>query len=245
MSAPGVTIVLVEPQEPGNVGASARAMSNMGLSRLRLVRPVEYLLPPAYRMALGGREIIEKAEVYDDLAAAVADCRLVVGTTRREGAVRQGRVTPRTAACQLREDSGGERSAVVFGREDRGLTNGEIDLCHRLVTIPAVADNQSLNLAQAVLIVAYEIFLAADSDECAALVPEARKLAPHAKLEAMYAHMEQALLEIDYLDGSNPGRMMRGLRRIFDRAGLDEREVRAMRGIFHQMRWYARKGVNQ
>lgn len=235
-----IAVVLVEPQEPGNIGAAARAMANMGLRRLVLVRPVNHLVPAAFRMALLGRSILERAEVHDGLAAALEPFGFVAGTTRRKGKARQGMVDARAAAAELTRKSRCNSCAVVFGREDSGLTNSELELCHRFITIPSSPRCQSLNLAQAVLVMAYELFLAR-SMGTAEPVPSAKRLAPHATVEEMFLHAERVLLAIGYLHTNNPKRMMRALRNIFARAGLDEREVRAVRGIFRQVEWYCRQ----
>jgi tRNA/rRNA methyltransferase len=213
-------VVLVQPQEGGNIGAVARAMVNMGLSRLLLVNPANHMGSEAERMSVGGRGLLERAEIFTSLERAVADFDFVVGTTRREGSIRQGRVTPREAAAEIAARGGGGRTAMVFGRERSGLTNREVDLCHRLVTIPAAAENRSLNLAQAVLVLAYEIFLTAVPPAAAGPAGRDRQAAPH----------------------GDPQRMMRSFRRMLGRAGLDSREVRALRGVFHRMEWYCRCG---
>jgi tRNA/rRNA methyltransferase len=232
-----VAIVLVEPREPGNIGAAARAMANMGLGRLVLVRPPEFLVPGAFRMALAARPILEGAVVAADLAGALAGFGFVAGTTRRAGAGRRGRVTPRALAAELPALAGANDVALLFGREESGLTNEELQYCQRLVTIPASAAFGSLNLAQSVLLLAYEIFLASETPVGEAAAP--RRRAPTADLEGLYGQMERVLLEIGYLHPENPARMMRVFRRLIGRAGPDEREVRALRGIFRQVSWYA------
>ncbi len=239
MDYSNIAVVLVEPREAGNIGAVARAMSNMGLNRLVLVSPVDPIGSPAYRMALGGREILEKAVVVSELGRALENFHFVVGTTRREGDSRRGRVSPRVLAAEVARFDRSNETALLFGREDRGLTNKELKYCHRLVTIPSTSAHQSLNLAQAVMVVAYELFLVGNDDLTAPLEEAVRKLAPHAHLEGLYGHMEQALSKIDYLHERSPERMMGVFRRILARAALDEREVRALRGIFHQIEWYA------
>jgi TrmH family RNA methyltransferase len=218
-------------------------MANMGLSRLILVRPVGHLDSSARRRAIGGRKILEEAEIRSSLGEALEGFTFVVGTTRREGSVRSGKVSPRAAADEIAGLSSRNDLAILFGREDCGLNNREIERCQRIVTVPTAAGKASLNLAQAVLIVAYELFLAVDEKAALLLPPPERKLAPHPTLEQMYEHMESALLRIGYLQEDNPRRMMRRFRRIFGRAGLNEGEVQALRGVFHQMEWYVRSGT--
>jgi len=232
-----IAIVLVEPREPGNIGAAARAMANMGLSRLILVRPPGHLVADAFKMALAARPILESAAVADDLAQALAGFGFVAGTTRRRGAGRHGRVTPRQLASELPAVAAANDVAILFGREDSGLTNEELQYCQRLVTIPSSKGFGSLNLAQSVLAIAYEIFLADDASGSGGPGPPARR-APTADLEGLYAQMERVLLNIGYLDPANPAHMMRVFRRLLGRSGVDVREVKALRGIFRQVDWY-------
>jgi tRNA/rRNA methyltransferase len=235
-----VAIVLVEPREPGNIGAAARAMANMGLSRLLLVRPPEFRVDEAFKMALAARPILEAAVVADDLAQALAGFGYVVGTTRRAGSGRRGRVTPRQLAAELPAIAAANDVAILFGREESGLTNEELRYCQCLVTIPSSERFASLNLSQSVLAVAYEIFLAAGASPSGGSNAPSRR-APTADLEGLYGQMERVLLEIGYLDPVNPARMMRVFRLLLGRAGPDAREVKALRGIFRQVAWYAER----
>jgi len=238
-----VAVVLVEPREPGNIGAAARAMANTGLSRLVLVRPPDFLVPEAYRMALAAKPILEGATVAEDLGAALAGFGFVAGTTRRPGAGRRGRVSPRHLAAEVPAVAAANDVAILFGREDSGLTNDELQYCQRLVTIPSSGGFGSLNLAQSVLVVAYEIFLVHHASGSDGPGAPARR-APTSALEGLYAQMEQVLLSIGYLDPANPAHMMRVFRRLLGRAGPDAREVQALRGIFRQVSWFvARPGV--
>lgn len=237
-----IAVVLVEPREPGNVGATARALANMGLGRLVLVRPAPFLVPEAFRMALAARPILERAEVHDDLGKALAAYGFVAGTTRRGGADRRGAIGPRELAAEAVRAAAAADVAVLFGREESGLTNDELKYCQRLVTIPSDGGFASLNLAQAVLVVAYELFRAAAGTPPAS-APAGR--AATRSLEGLFAHMEEVLLQIGYLPAGNPGRMMRVMRRIIGRAACDEREIRALRGIFRQASWYVRRHGGQ
>jgi tRNA/rRNA methyltransferase len=188
-------------------------------------------------MALAARPILESAVVADDLGSALAGFGFVAGTTRRGGAGRRGRIWPRALAAELPELCAGNDIAVLFGREESGLTNEELQFCQRLVTIPTSEGLASLNLSQAVLVLAYEIHLAAVS--AAEDRPPAQRRAPTAELEGLYGQMERVLLEIGYLHPENPARMMRVFRRLLGRAGPDAAEVRALRGIFRQVAWFA------
>jgi len=233
MSLERVRIVLVEPRGPINVGATARAMKNMGARELALVVPrCPPLHPHAITMAVAARDILSGARVFETLEEAIASSSLVVGTTRRKGKRRGHMLTPREAAEEILRVAQTQRVSLLFGPEDRGLSHRELDLCQEVVTIPADERYGSLNLAQAVMIVLYELRLAAHPP-----TPQDRKLATSEELEAMYQHLEEVLSRIGFLHGDNPQRMMTALRRIFGRARLDAREVRIIRGILHQVEW--------
>ncbi|HEY6838106.1 MAG TPA: RNA methyltransferase [Geobacteraceae bacterium] len=228
-----VTIILVEPQSPGNVGMVCRAMKNMGLTELRLVNPCRIDHPEALKFAVSAKDLLETAVVFPTLSEALADCPFSVATTRRHGKYRQEISTPAEIAARICAVGSEGRTAFVFGREDNGLTTDEVAQCRWQATIPTGDEYGSLNLAQAVLIFCYELFTAAGGT-----VPrQDRELAPSAELEALYGHMERSLLRIGFLNPQNPDHLMRTLRRIFARAELDAREVAVMRGLMSQMDW--------
>jgi tRNA/rRNA methyltransferase len=236
------SIILVEPSLAVNVGAAARAMKNMGFSHLRLVQPggtSEHLSDPVRRMSAGSEEILERARIFPALADALADIQLVAGCTARKG---QGR-TPLLAPRGLREyvsQAGPEtRLGIVFGREDRGLTNAELDLCHLVVTVPTAPEHRSLNLAQAVLLICYELRVGA-AESTPHMLARGR-LATSEEMEGLYRHAREVLLRIGFLDRQNPDRVLRVLRRILGRAGPNSREISILRGILRQMDWYAGK----
>ena len=232
-----IRVVLVRPQGQMNIGSVARAMKNAGLKELALVDPVgPPIHPDARLMAVGAHDILEDALIFTHLADALAECTWVIGTTRRGGKRREGVIDPRQMAAEIAEIIQRNKVAVVFGPEDRGLSNRDLDLCQRLVTIPAHEEYGSLNLAQAVMIVSYEIYLASQQKKGPS---SGKKLATSAELEGMYRHMEEALLRIGFLEQNNPKRMMAVLRRIFSKAQLDPREVQVLRGISRQVNWYA------
>jgi len=231
-----IAIVLVEPQNPGNVGMVCRAMKNMGLSRLRLVNPCRTDHLEARKFALSARDVLEGAETYATLREALDDCAFSVATTRRHGKYRKEICTAEEIASKIRGVQGKGRVALVFGREDSGLTTEEVALCRWQATIPTADEFGSLNLAQAVLIFAYELFLI---DGGSFDVPE-RLPAKGEEVETLYDHMERALLHIGFLNPQNPGHIMRTLRRIFARAELDSREVAVLRGMMAQIDWAAR-----
>jgi len=229
-----IAVVLVEPQSPGNIGMVCRAMKNMGLSRLRLVKGCDRFHPESLKFAVAAKDLLEQAELFDDLASALADCTLTVGTTRRHGKYRQEILSPYDVAGLLKREAGpGTRAAIVFGREDSGLTTDELSLCRWHATIPSTAEYGSLNLSQAVLIFCYELGKAADSPGGGRL----EKLAASADMESMFSQMDACLQKIGFLNEQNPGHIMRSLRRIFFRSELDIREVAILRGMLTQIDW--------
>jgi TrmH family RNA methyltransferase len=228
-------IVLVGTSHPGNIGASARAMKTMGLSDLRLVNPVRYPSAEATAMASGADDMLAHVPVYPQLDEALAGCGLVLGTSARQRSLRWPELSPREGAEALVEAAAGGPVALLFGREQSGLSNEELDRCRALVTIPADEAYSSLNLAAAVQVLSYELRLAAlartipepPADD---LPPEDRQATADA-LEGFYAHLEETLVRLDFLDPDNPRHLMRRLRRLFGRAAPTVNEVNILRGI--------------
>lgn len=232
--------VLVRPLQAGNVGAAARAMKNMGFGDLRLVAPAGAASRrPAMAMAVHARDVLKAARRYDDLEAAVADCTVTVGTTCRPGLYRSNAVAAREAAAQLAADASGNRIALIFGPEDTGLTNRELKACQRLVTIPTSAEYPSLNLAQAVMIVGYELMMAGGAMR---RMPQVEPYAPAVEVGAMMERMSRALVTIGFLPADNPEHIMFGLRTILGRTGLSVRELDIFNGIARQVLWFAEGG---
>jgi len=231
------SIVLVQPSLPANIGATARAMKNMGFSLLRLVNPADHLCLEARRMSSGSDEILENAQVFPTLEEALADLHVTVGCTARRGKERIKFVDPDGLARHLEPYRPDTRLGIVFGREARGLLNRELDLCNLLITIPTALEHPSLNLAQAVLVLCYELRKAGSRPPGSAKFKNPP--ATSEELEGLYQHAREVLLRIGFLDVRNPDRILRLLRRIFGRFGLDSREVRIFRGILHQIDWYA------
>jgi tRNA/rRNA methyltransferase len=231
-----VSIILVEPQSPGNVGMVCRAMKNMGLSELRLVNPCSIDHLDALKFAVSARDLLEGANIFTSLRDALEDCPFSVATTRRHGKYRQEIFTPDEIAEKVGKAQRAGRVALVFGREDNGLTTDEVALCRWQATIPTADDFGSLNLAQAVLIFAYELFRKTGGT----FPRQGRVPAPAGELETLYDHMGRALLNIGFLNPQNPDHIMRSLRRIFARSELDSREVAVMRGMMAQIDWASR-----
>ena len=227
-------VVLVEPQSPGNIGMVCRAMKNMGLSRLRLVKGCDRFHPESLKFAVSAKDLLEGAELFPDLASAVSDCTLTVGTTRRHGKYRQEILSPVEVAAMIRTQTGPEcRSALVFGREDSGLTTDELALCRFHATIPSAAEYGSLNLSQSVLIFCYELGKAGTSPGGG----REEQMATSGEMESLFSQMGGSLQKIGFLNEQNPEHIMRSLRRIFFRADLDSREVAILRGMLTQIDW--------
>ena len=235
-----IRVVLVEPQHSGNIGAVARAMKNMALRRLVLVKPADHLSLEARMMAMHALDILQQAQVVETLPQAIADAGYVVGTTRRLGKGRQAQQTSRSIAPLLLELAASNPVGLLFGREDSGLSNEELARCHELVTIPAHPSFGSLNLAQAVLLVCYELYVSAVTQ------PDAPPpiLATTAEVERLYARMQEVLRHVGFLHGSNPDRMMGYFRRFFARFGLKSRDVKVFLGLFRQIEWYINRHVD-
>ena len=239
-----VRMVLVGTQHPGNIGSAARALKTMGLSRLVLVAPERFPHAEADALAAGAGDLLETARVLGDPAEAVADCRLVLGCTARDRRIALPMLSPREAAAQTAgvATAGGE-VALLFGRERTGLDNAELQLCHAAVHIPANPDYSSLNLAAAVQVLAYELrlaLLARRSGETNEGDEIGDPAATHAQLEGLFAQLADTLDAIDFHKGRAPESAMRKLRRVFLRAGLNEREVRLFRGVLADAQRMAR-----
>lgn len=238
MSLSNLRIVLVRPQYSGNIGSVARAMSNMGLDDLVLVNPASVRREQADIMAVHARNILDAMTIRPSLRAAVGDCGLVVGTTCRSGLYRDSVVSPRALAPHIMAAATSNRVALVFGPEESGLTNEDLRVCHRLITIPTSAAYMSLNVSQAVLLCCYEVFLATQEE----VVLPRRSLAMAEQQELMYDKLKQALLCVGFLHRDNPEHIMFALRRIFGRTELEDRDVRILLGMARQIEWYANGG---
>jgi TrmH family RNA methyltransferase len=238
--AKNLIVVLVGPEEPGNVGAVARAMKNMGLHRLHLVSPCRFDTSEAIRMAHRSGEILKRAKVFEAVDPALSEAATVVGFTgrrRRKGPPPEpfDRVAPQVLSRARRQPV-----ALLFGPEGGGLSNEDLSRCHRIVSIPTGGRFSSLNLAQAVLAAVYTLRLAA-SDQREKVK---RSLASTGEIERLHRHLEEVLSRIGFLKGPAGTAMMRDFRRIALRAGLDAREVRIFRGILRQAEWAIRRAAS-
>jgi TrmH family RNA methyltransferase len=224
-----IRIVLVGTTHPGNIGAVARAMKNMGLTDLALVGPRYFPHEDATARASGAEDLLDRATVVATLEEAIADCVFVAGASARSRAIEWPSLAPRECAARLLAESAGGRVAVVFGPEKSGLTNEHLDRCQVLLTIPTNPEFSSLNLAMAVQVMAYEL-LVARLDPPAVEEPEIPP-ATAEEMEHFYAHLEDVLTDTGFLDPDNPRTLMRRLRRLFIKAAPDQNEVNILRGV--------------
>jgi tRNA/rRNA methyltransferase len=232
-----IAVVLNKPRFSTNIGAAARAVKNMGLGRLVVVNPEDFDPDKVNRMAThAASDVVGDMRVHESLKQALSPYTYVVGTTARLGGERQGVFSPAAMAERLIDISAENEIALVFGPEDRGLTNDEIRLCHELVNIPT-ADFSSLNLAQAVMILCYEIFTAS-KEGGPGFIP---RMASRYELDSMYEQLKDILVRIDYIKPDNPDYWLRYIRRFLSRVGLRAREVGIIRGLCRQVIWYGHK----
>jgi len=239
-----IHIVLVGITHPGNIGAAARAMKTMGLSQLVLVAPQRFPDAQATARASGADDILANARIFDDFKTSLADYQLILATSARQRSLAWPALTPRSAVEKALLCTG--QVAIVFGREHAGLTNQELEQCHYLITIPTRTDFSSLNVAAAVQIMAYELFhlfLTQQHIQNVEQPPKllANQLASTAALNQFYQQLEQTLIEIDFLDPEKPRRLMRRLRRLFNRTQLINSELNILRGILSAMQAHKRK----
>jgi tRNA/rRNA methyltransferase len=231
--------VLVGVRFPENIGSAARVCANMGLGPLRLVAPERLWIEPMERLATAaGRPWLEGLQVYPDLASALADCLLAVGTSARVGRDRGFLTNPRQAAASILTSAAQGRVALVLGPEDRGLSTRDLDLCSLTVTIPT-ARCASLNLSQALMVLAYELRLQAAEARPPAPWPTAP--APLSEQLSLRQHLQQAFAAIKVINPENPEHFMRPYKLSLERARLSSREIRAWRGLARKILWLARQ----
>ena len=227
-----IRVALLNTSHPGNIGATARAMKTMGLTDLWLLNPLHFPDAEASARASGADDLLAWTQVRQQLDDLLEDCRLVVGVSARTRSIPCPVLSPRECASRVREESEQGRVAVLFGCEQSGLSNAEIDRCHYLVRIPASPVYASLNLAAAVQVIAYELFVAHVTKE-----PKEIDCSPEhvpvsaGEMERFYEHLEATLVQLEFLDPVNPRHLMRRLRRLYNRARPDENEINILRGI--------------
>lgn len=236
-----IAVVLHKPKFPENIGAAARAACNMGVRRLVVVDPLDCDLTRILRMATHfAAHIVEDMGIHDDLENALAPFQYTVGTTARVGSRRPTLPSPREMARKLIPLSQNNSVALIFGPEDTGLTNAELSLCQAVVTIPT-ADFASLNLAQAIMVLCYEVFMAG-GDDASRFTP---RLASRRELEDMYAQLKEVFVNIHFIDPGNPDYWMRYVRRFFSRIDLRARDVKMIRGVCRQIEWYGSRHTDK
>ncbi len=228
-------IVLVETSHPGNIGATARAMKNMALDQLALVNPARFPCAEATARASGADDILMHATVHQELDQALEGCNVVIGTSARPRSLYIPELIPEACAEKILQESRHGTVAVLFGREDSGLTNGELDRCNTLMRIPTSETYSSLNLAAAVQVLAYELMVQRIDTEQSAIGESASErrhpLASADEMEGLFEHIERTITTTGFLDPENPRQVMRRLRRLFNRADVDQNEINILRGI--------------
>ncbi len=229
-----IRIVLIHTSHPGNIGSAARAMKTMGLSQLFLVKPKSFPDEQAITMSSSAADILDQAIVVDTLKEAIADCQFIVGTSaRHERSLSWQTSAPRSCAKNLTEQAQTGQVAIVFGRENSGMTNDELALCHQLVHIPTNPDYSSLNIASAVQILAYECRVAqlSQGEFEKQKLDKKDTLATAKEVESYYQHLEKAMIDADFLDPKNPRHLMKRMRRLFGRTHLSRSEINILRGM--------------
>ena len=243
MDLDNIRIVLVNTSHPGTIGGVARAMKNMGLSRLYLVEPRQFPHEEADWRAASAGDVLQSAVVTPTLEEAIGDCQFVVGTSARERRIPWPLLDPRQCAQRMASASSQQQVAVLFGREDRGLTNEELKLCNLHLHVPTSEAYSSLNLAMAVQIVCYELRML----QAQPVLPRSEDdqwdtpFTSVENMERFYVHLEQTLTDIEFLDPAAPRQLMSRLRRLYSRVRLDEMELNILRGILTEtQKWVAR-----
>ena len=229
-----IKVVLVGTTHPGNIGAAARAIKTMGLSKLDLVCPKEFPSNEATYRSKAAKDILEKASIHETLFESVKGCEMVIGTSARNRKVPWPVLNPKNASKEINKAvKNNSKVAIVFGREDRGLTNEELGLCNLHIHIPTNEDYSSLNLAQAVQIVTYEIRM--NFLELESLKNDQEwdvELASAEQTERLIEHMDELMKEVEFYDIENPRKLLMRVRRFFKRSGIDVMETNIFRGLF-------------
>jgi len=229
-----IRIVLVNTSHPGNIGGAARAMKNMGLAELYLVEPREYPAPRAVWRAAGARDVLANAKIVGSVDEAIKDCGLVIGTSARERRIPWPLINPRECGDKIWKEAKSHQVALLFGREDRGLTNSELQKCHYHVHIPSNPDYSSLNLATAVQVLSYEIRMASLTRKNGKL-PEMNEwdqpLATADELELFHDHLASTMADLKFYDPDNPKQLLTRMRRLFNRTRMDKMEFSMLRGL--------------
>ncbi len=225
-----IRVILCQTSHPGNIGSAARAMKTMGLKHLFLVNPLHFPNSQATALSTGAADLLESATICNSLSEALSGCALAIGMSARKRQISHELVNARTAASRAASTAVHQPVALVFGTEMSGLSNAELDCCQLLAMIPANPEYSSLNLAAAVQVMSYEIRMAVLED-AANISAAPTELATNEALEGFYAHLEETLIKIGYLNPSAPKKLSERMRRIYSRAKLEKEEVNLLRGI--------------
>jgi tRNA (cytidine32/uridine32-2'-O)-methyltransferase len=240
-----VRIVLVNTAHPGNIGAVARAMKNMGLHDLCLIAPARFPDGQARAMAANAKDVLEQARVVETLDEAIQDCHLVVGTSARERSLPWPLLDARECADKVLQEKHEHKIAIIFGREDSGLTNDELQRCHYHLHIPTSDEYGALNVAAAAQIVCYELRMSALAKTVQSVDPVWDvEFATAQEVELFFKHLEEAMTEVGFLDPKAPRQLMPRLRRLYNRVRLDHMEVQMLRGMLTHTQQLKRKVIN-
>jgi tRNA (cytidine32/uridine32-2'-O)-methyltransferase len=231
MNFAAIRIVLVATSHPGNIGSCARALKTMGFATLYLVNPKSFPDARAHEMSAGADDLLDKAVVTDSLQAAISDCQLVIATSARPRQLALTGFTPSNCAEFISQQSDDTKIAIVFGREHAGLTNDELLQCHFHVNIPSNPAYSSLNIAQAVQIITYELRMKLLAPKAVVAARMEEKLATAQDIEQFYEHLTELMIAINFLRPDNPRRVLQRIRRLFNRVGLEQMEINILRGI--------------
>lgn len=226
-----IRFVLIGTTHPGNIGGAARAMKTMSLSKLHLVTPKNFPNAEATARASGADDVLEKAVVHDSLKSAIVDCHKIYGMSARLRHLPLPVVNPREAALQIKQLNDETNIAIIFGSEHSGLSNNELDNCQYLINIPANSHYSSLNLAAAVQICAYELKMIFNSIIDINNISKTEDALNVSDMEYLFDHFQRSLTSIGFLDPGNPKKLMRRLRRLFNRADLNRKELQILHGI--------------
>lgn len=233
-----ISVVLVGTLSGGNIGSVARAMKNMGLRRLKLVSPQEYMSEECRMMAGKAVHLVEEAQLYTSLNEAISEQNLIIGTTSsRSRRKRQSVYTPREIGKIVRKYARSQRVALLFGPERRGLSDTQLAKCHYVLSVPTDPEYPVLNLSHAVMILAYEIYGAVHPKRS-----QSKELASDQTREQMFRHVERVLIDIGFLSSHHPKHIMGSIRRLLGRAELSSRDIKIIRGVMAQMKWYTEEG---
>ena len=231
MKLENISIVMVGTTHPGNIGAAARAMNNMCVNQLVLVSPQCPVGEVAYARASGAHSILDQSLTVDTLEEAIQDCQLVIGSTARSRSLSWPELSPSEMASKTWSLDNESKVAIVFGREQSGLTNDELQLCNYMVRIPTNPDFSSLNVASAIQVLCYEIYKTVDSGKSVENSVSSEPAATSFDFEGYFQHLERVLLTTGYLNAKNPGQLLQRLRRMYQRADLSKNEINILRGI--------------